>query len=392
MMPELIKTRIELPEMLVLEILLKLHVKSLTRFRCVCKPWYSSFETHHFITKHYQNNLKNSNLNLLFKRCHGDTRDDIHYFSQLSTDKDQNFRVKQTIHLPVFENLVHAPSIYGPCKGILCLGDLGGIGNNVALWNPSNREFKILPQSKVQRPPGLLEFTSINCLGFGYASQTDDFKVVRFVTYYFEENLDEGLLADWTTQVELYSLKNDSWKEIPFPGVHAFASTLFNNYVNGFIYCHAVAVVHHILSFDMVNEKFLTSQLPEFGGTLEQYYLELLDFNGLLGAIFYPREGTDKSFDLWVMNGSWTKQLSVESILGVERPLGFWKNGELFLESSNQELVLFDPSIQELRNLGIHAYKETMHITAYVESLDPLNGRSENEECIIRRPAEGESN
>ncbi|XP_039038643.1 uncharacterized protein LOC120176257 [Hibiscus syriacus] len=106
---------------------------------------------------------------------------------------------------------------------------LGGIGRIVSHQNPSTREFKILPQSTVQRPPGLLDFSSFNCLGFGYDSQTDDFKVIRFVTHYFEENLDEGLIADWTRQVELYSLKNDSWKEIPFTGVYAFASTLFNN-------------------------------------------------------------------------------------------------------------------------------------------------------------------
>ncbi|MBA0812781.1 hypothetical protein Gohar_026719 [Gossypium harknessii] len=123
----------------------------------------------------------------------------------------------------------------------------------------------------------------------------------------------------------------------------------------------------------MVNEKFSTLPLPEFGGSLAEYYLELLDFNGLLGAIVYPRGGTDKSFDLWVMNGSWTKQFSIESLLGVERPLGFWKNGELFLESSDHELVLFDPSTRELKNLGIHAYQETMQIIAYVESLVPIN-------------------
>ncbi|KAE8674683.1 Detected protein of unknown function [Hibiscus syriacus] len=391
-MKGLIKTRTELPEMLVLEILSKLSVKSLTRFRCVCKPWSSSFENPHFVTKHHHNNLKNNNLNLILKRCNGGTRDDIHYFSQLSTEKDQNFRVEHNIHLPFFENFVHGPFIHGPCNGILCLADLDAFGHNVSLWNPSTREFKILPQSTVQRPPGLLDFSIFNSLGFGHDSQTDDFKVVRFVTNYFEENLDEGLMADWNNQVELYSLKNDSWKEISFPGVDGFASTLFNNYVNGFIYCQAATIDDLILSFDMVNEKFSTSPLPEFGGTLEQYYLELLDFNGLLGAIFYPREGTNKSFDLWVMNESWTKQLSVEHVLGVERPLGFWKNSELFLESSDQVIVLFDPSIQELRNLGIHAYQETMHITAYVESLVPLNGRSEHEECIIRRPAGGESN
>ncbi|XP_039038580.1 uncharacterized protein LOC120176154 [Hibiscus syriacus] len=149
---------------------------------------------------------------------------------------------------------------------------------------------------------------------------------------------------------------------------------------------------HLILSFDMVKEKFSTSPLPKFGGSLEQYYFELLDFNGLLGAIFYPIEGTDKSFDLWVMNGLWTKHFSVEFVIGVERPLGFWKNGKLFLESTNQELALFDHSIQGLRDLSIHVYQKTMHIIAYVENLVLLNGRSEHEECIKRWAARGESN
>ncbi|XP_039045562.1 F-box protein CPR1-like [Hibiscus syriacus] len=240
-----------------------------------------------------------------------------------------------------------------------------------ALWNPSTREFKILPQSTVQRPPAI-DYTSSDCLGLGYDSETDDFKVVRFVINFFEENLDEGLMADWIEQVELYSLKSDSWKEISVPG--------------------ASGDYKLILSFDMVNEKFSTLPLPEFGGTLAQCYLELLDFNGLLGAILYPCEGTDKSFDLWVMNGSWTKQFSVESVPGVERPLGFWKNGEMFLESSDHELVLFDPSTREIKNLGIHADRETMRIVAYVESLVPINGRQEHEESIVRRPAGGASN
>ncbi|GMI70328.1 hypothetical protein like AT3G06240 [Hibiscus trionum] len=382
-MQGLSKTRTEVPEVLVLEILSKLPVKSLTRFRCVCKPWSSSFQTPHFITKHHRNNL-----NVLLKRCNGNTHGDIHYFSQLSTEKGHNFSVKQNIHLPFFENCWYAPVVDGPCNGILCLHD----HDKAALWNPSTREFKILPQSSVQRPP-LVDSTSFGCFGFGFDPRTDDYKVVRFVTNYFEENEDEGLMAFWSHQVELYSLRNDSWKEISVPEVHAYGSPLFNNYINGFYYWQAIRDSDYlILAFDMVDEKFSTLPLPQFGGTLAQYYLQLLDFNGLLGAIFYPREGTDKSFDLWVMNGSWTKTLSIESVPGVERPLGFWKNGELFLESSDHELVLFDPSTRELKNLGIHAYRETMQIIGYVESLIPINGRSEHEERIVRRPARGSSN
>ncbi|PPE02900.1 hypothetical protein GOBAR_DD00060 [Gossypium barbadense] len=203
--------------------------------------------------------------------------------------------------------------------------------DKVAFWNPSTREFKTLPQSTVQRPPSV-DSTSFGCVGIGFDSQNGDYKVA---------------IGD-------------------------------SDYL--------------ILSFDMVNEKFSALPLPEFGGSLAEYYLELLDFNGLLGAIIYPREGTDKSFDLWVMNGSWTKQFSIESLPRVERPLGFWKNGELFLESSDHELVLFDPSTRELKSLGIHAYQETMQIITYVESLVPINGRSEREELIIRRPAGDASN
>ncbi|KAG4180086.1 hypothetical protein ERO13_A10G143700v2 [Gossypium hirsutum] len=384
-MPE---TRVEVPEMVMLEILSKLPVKSLTRFRCVCKPWCSSFQTPHFITKHQQNNLHNNNLNLLLKRCQGNTHDDIYYLSQLSTEKSQNFSVQHNIHLPFFEDCWYAPVVSGPCNGLLCLHD----ADKVALWNPSTREFKTLPQSTVQRPP-LVDSTSFGCVGIGFDSQSGDYKVVRFVTNYFEENEDEGLMGDWNHQVELYSLKSDSWKEISVPGVQPYGSPLFNNYVNGFYYWQAIGDSDYlILSFDMVNEKFSTLPLPEFGGSLAKYYLELLDFNGLLGAIVYPREGTDKSFDLWVMNGSWTKQFRIDSLPGVERPLGFWKNGELFLESSDHELVLFDPSTRELKSLDIHAYQETMQIIAYVESLVPINGRSEREELIIRRPAGDASN
>ncbi|KAL4387144.1 hypothetical protein GQ457_09G005580 [Hibiscus cannabinus] len=88
------------------------------------------------------------------------------------------------------------------------------------------------------------------------------------------------------------------------------------------------------------------------------------------------------------MNESWTKQFSIESVPGVEMFLGFWKTGELFIESLDHQLVLFDPSTRELKNLGIHAPKWSMQITAYVESLVPINARSEHEgRIIISRPA-----
>ncbi|KAL4366922.1 hypothetical protein GQ457_05G034630 [Hibiscus cannabinus] len=284
----------------------------------------------------------------------------------------------------------HYVTVHGPHNGILCLECDANI---ICLWNPSTREFKVLPQSSIQRPPSAAD-TSFCGLGFGYDSQTDDYKVVRIVGNVFEYHCDgNSYYLETTEQVDLYSLKGNSWKEISDPiidrGVNVRDTTLLDNYVNGFYYWHATAHDYIILSFDMVNETFSTLPLPEFDGGFEQCNLELLNYNGLLGAIVYPLEGTPKSFDLWVMNGFWTKQFSIESVPRVERPLGFWKNGELFLESSDNELVLFDPSTREFKNLGIHSYKE-MQIVAYVESLVSINGRSEHEEHVIRRTAEDE--
>ncbi|XVF79255.1 hypothetical protein PTKIN_Ptkin14bG0206500 [Pterospermum kingtungense] len=144
--------------------------------------------------------------------------------------------------------------------------------------------------------------------------------------------------------------------------------------------------LHFILSFDFANEKFSTISLPNFGGSFEHFNLEILDFNGLLGAFVFTNEGDEKSFDLWVMNnGLWTREFSIGPISGVHMPLGFSENGELFLEGSNRELLLFDPTTRATKNLGIHDHPEVMRLIAYVESLVPLNGTSELEEHVVRQ-------
>ncbi|MFQ6669586.1 hypothetical protein Gotur_034777 [Gossypium turneri] len=123
---------------------------------------------------------------------------------------------------------------------------------------------------------------------------------------------------------------------------------------------------HLILSFDIAKEKFLISPIPEFVGFYPQNSIfKVLGFNGSLGVITYTVKRIDMSFDLWVMNGEvWTKQFSIESIPRVVRPLEFWENGEMFLLNTNYEVVLFDPSPQELKVLGINTYLD--HHREYV--------------------------
>lgn len=58
----------------------------------------------------------------------------------------------------------------------------------------------------------------------------------------------------------------------------------------------------------------------------------------------------------------WFKQLPVEPIKGACYPLGLWKNGALFTESDDGRLLLYDPAIQEVRDLGIAFSREQPHL------------------------------
>ncbi|OMO83226.1 hypothetical protein COLO4_22628 [Corchorus olitorius] len=197
----------EIPEPILMDILSKLPVKSLKCFKCVCKSWSFSFQTSDFVTKHYQNNLQNNNPNLLLEFLDDKTHDG--YFVLLSIEKVENVLIEENIQFPSLSNSGDLPVVAGSCNGILCL--LNAI--NVALWNASTREFKSIPPSTAKRPTNVQSPMS-HCVGFGFDSITDDYKVDRFVTSHFKD-IGAELHSNWVSQVELHSLKSDSWTEVP---------------------------------------------------------------------------------------------------------------------------------------------------------------------------------
>ncbi|XP_017984400.1 PREDICTED: putative F-box protein At3g10240 [Theobroma cacao] len=296
----------ELPDILVMEILLRLPVKSLIRFKCVCKSWCFSFQTPYFITNH-----KNDNLNLLFKDFK------ISRFSPLSTetkikrhggpDVEFNLKVKENIHMPVSicNSSRSRLTVFGVCNGLLCLQD----GYRITLWNPSTREVKLLPKSTISLPPSV-ESTYFHCMGFEFDPKSDDYKVL-------------------------------------------------------------VNVINRVHD----EERIISAEC----------FWYIASFNEALAIIVYPRRGMEKCYDIWVLNGYlWTKQLTIGPILGVGRPLGFWKNGELFLESENHKLVMFDPCTRELQDFGIHMPKYRTQLIVYAESIVPIRGSSEYMTNITR--------
>ncbi|XVF84437.1 hypothetical protein PTKIN_Ptkin17bG0036800 [Pterospermum kingtungense] len=321
---------------------------------------------YHISRRHLQQRHNHNNFSILLRRLQGNTvKSGMHYFTELSAENGLNFSPKQNLYLPLPRIPKFPLAVAGSCNGLLCLDNMHGM---VALWNPSSNDFKILPQSSVERPPSAITNRFHFCT-FGFDPKSEDYKVLRFVDNCFAK--EDGSFGGSQRQVELYSLQSDSWKEISDP--EHFEITVSFTYVNGICYQLACLFTPHqfILSFDFANENFSSLPLPDFGKPIvgAPYTCDLVEFDGLLAAIVYPKCGTEKSFELWVMNGSWTRE-SVIRLSGADRPLGLLKNGDMFLESSNHELLLFDLATGKLKNLGFHDYPKTMHLIPWFCSLE----------------------
>ncbi|KAG8387123.1 hypothetical protein BUALT_Bualt03G0220500 [Buddleja alternifolia] len=161
------------PEDAIVEILSRLHVISLIRFKCVCKSWNALLKNPIFIAKHYQTfSLKEGSELLLVSR-----RDDISNRRVISLlrNGENNAFVDQDLP-PLFLNNMYVRLI-GPCNGIICLY---GSPVNIALWNPSICDFKILPPPLVSRPLDAKIYGAD--IGIGYDSKTRDLKLKELVS------------------------------------------------------------------------------------------------------------------------------------------------------------------------------------------------------------------
>ncbi|MFQ6652271.1 hypothetical protein Gotur_024215 [Gossypium turneri] len=135
-----------------------------------------------------------------------------------------------------------------------------------------------------------------NDAAFGFDFETDNYKFIRFVTLNFDS---EQEISDFrfASQVELYSLKSDSWKEISLPNFDIPQPLEWGTYLDGIFYWKIMMREYPddkdkdaIVSFDIANKKFSILLMSKFVGCYieDPYRVKLLVFNGSLGAIVYP--------------------------------------------------------------------------------------------------------
>ncbi|PQP94593.1 S locus F-box protein with the low allelic sequence polymorphism 1-S4 [Prunus yedoensis var. nudiflora] len=392
-------------------ILPRLPSKSLMRFKCVRKSWYTLINNPTFVENHLSNSMHNKlSTCVLFSRfVQSDTNSDekelAFSFLYLRNDYDDaehnvNFVVediKFSLSSGRFIGLedVESPSILGHCNGIVCLSPCS---DNLVLCNPAIKEIKLLPKS------GLPDWWGC-AVGFGYDPKCKDYKVSRIASYQAEI---DGLIPP--PRVEIYTVSTDSWREIKNNSLETEATVFFPDYFQMYFQgiCYWVGYEQPkqsmeyedeeqkpmVIFFDTGDEIFHHILLPdsfymyEEGSAYayEMSYIMYTDlriilWNGSIALFGINRfSALPESYGVWVLddfdgaNGSWTKHLTFDPLEGVKRVLEILKSDEILMVTEDGDIVSYNLATEKLKNLPMNSSSDFETIV-YVNSLVSITGR-----------------
>ncbi|KAK4562249.1 hypothetical protein RGQ29_004923 [Quercus rubra] len=210
----LLQKKDHLPHDVVLNILVRLPVKSVLRFRCVSKTWDSSITTPSFISTHVNLNLNNNNNN----------NNSIAYLITPTTSLG-------------FPFIITIPSF------------IGGY----------DHAFNRISEYPIPSAFPRIHLAS-SCNGL---SEANDYKIVKISQMYSSEFLCFELEA------EVYTLSSNSWKKVGISLTNKVAIFHFGDqtatFVSGALHWLGYVDARHyvILSFDVSNDKFEEIALPD---------------------------------------------------------------------------------------------------------------------------------
>ncbi|KAL3642402.1 hypothetical protein CASFOL_013217 [Castilleja foliolosa] len=371
-------------EELMICILSRLPVKTIIRFKSVCKPWYHLFSTSEFKKLHqgkFSSDLKNQSfiVHSFIREC-SESKNQFSIFNIESGEKmptilEHPFAHDQNIDLDTV----------GCCNGLVCIRR----GHEIVLWNPALKLAKTIPLKDCAP-------YKMASLGFGYDAMVGDFKVVMLVG-----NIGEDINI---TSVEIYSVNLESWITIDV----GFQLCLFkpkNDLIlNGnpyWVACFGMNWLYVFVCFDVVEMVFKIVPKPTTYGpglnevgqevdvdeetkTTTVRNLELVDWNGALGALTYKSkirrvaeydEYLERAECVQVFNEIeqiWRNGHTFGPIkVDVDMDIHCSKNEKVLGTLSHDTLFVLDLETGCVKELFLGKY---FKVYAYTESLAYING------------------
>ncbi|XP_043714786.1 F-box protein At3g07870-like [Telopea speciosissima] len=402
-------------EDVLINVLSWLPVKTLFRFRCVCKRWrYLISNDPYFLRLHSQHSKSKQPL-LLFSSTPADSRDSI---SLKSIDREKNpisrFEVK-------FEN---SYNILLPTRfDLVCIYD----DANVHICNPSTHEFITLPKP----PPAC--YPSV---GFGYVQSTGQYKVVRLsVPDYGLVDEDDEILSDdeaalFRTKCQVFTLGVERrgssscsccscvWRDVedsPYDVRFVTRPAFVKGAIHWLVDYHPMidAQVYHghmidpnytIIAFDVECEEFRLVPHPEGGcpdpRSLQSTAFQLVELRGLLCLSHFK----GSKMDIWMfkdyyyesgndrrISGTWVKEYSIDlNVLYRRYRMGKCfshyytprdiEDTKVLIETHLKGLGYYDLQSTSFKGLMHSREMPKLQFSFYVESLRPLKQLAQN--CI----------
>ncbi|XP_058731768.1 F-box/kelch-repeat protein At3g23880-like [Vicia villosa] len=359
------------PHELIILILLRSPVKSLIRFKSVCKLWFSLIShDSHFANSHFQLNSETQNHRILLIST--STHESLSIDCEASLHNDS---ASVSLNLDsIFPEDFTCYEINGSCRGfILLCGSL-----NIYLWNPSTGLHKQIPFS-----PFGSNLDAEYSFGFGYDESTDDYLVVSTYQHDYLED----------PHFEYFSLKANTWKQVEaphFPFANRYnllheprGGSLYKGAIHWLAYCYDLCN-NAIVAFDLIERKLSYMPLPHplQCGVL-WVYGEFLSL--------YTTDFRNHTVEIWVMkeykvSSSWTMALvlSVDLIVCPKAlffPLCCTKSGDIIGVDEEDGMFKYDKIGQFLDLHSYPNYDLRCKVTVYIDSLLSLPGDGDNKQA-----------
>ncbi|KAJ9178963.1 hypothetical protein P3X46_010803 [Hevea brasiliensis] len=369
------------PEDLLCDILLRLPLSSLLRFKAVNRCWHSLISSHGFAIGHlnYQaNNAEPSPRKYGVIQVSNIPQQQLPrlslYMHRKAEEEDSDVLIVQTVGFPNplllledFKN-INDSQVFGSCNGLLLLGH-GKNPKRFILWNPSTGQDKELPLNH------FCECPTTFMAGLGYDSFSDNYKVLAAVN-------DGG---SQLTYVAVYNLKTNSWamlEKTVFP--YEFSSdssqpgiTLANGAPHWVLKRRGTGhVANVIIYFDLVQENFKELPLPGRLVGAKNVFLGACKGSLCVGSLWPVNS------QIWIMNQygvkeSWTMLMlipgasSTYSILNFQHLMSmqFPKKSIVLMILDGNSAALFKNKVKESNSFSFSGCQEGLIITAYMESL-----------------------
>ncbi|KAJ9552267.1 hypothetical protein OSB04_016312 [Centaurea solstitialis] len=351
-----------LPTELMIDILSRLPMKTIIHCKRVCKKWRNLVLDPSFVNLHLS---RSHTTGLLFQQrvfhpeilkwVEIEEKVDHHHLYTMSLDLNK---------VPIFRN--YAISQVGSVNGFICLRDYSLEHDNTFICNPVTREIMT-----ISKPQYHIEDIAINAYGFGVASLTGEYKVVRT----FRRKI--PLMNGWVRGLgsEVYTLGTGQWRRLgQFP--YMLNGDNFGVVLND--HCHWIVsdrdAPEKICRFDLNKETFQLFPSPPKTTNPSQSL-------AVLRGSLCKSDGNGFPFTIWVMKEygikkSWHKGVVIiEEALNRIRELPYYNYGVYLIGG---DLFAFYPRSDTIEKLESFSWSESG--VAYRPSFLTLqNFKSESE-------------